>query len=135
MRWFAGAYSEGSLCVSEEEVWVQEHVIAQYRWGVTVVMATREKVEDSEEKEAWPTHLVLICFTYHVGSLVMVVSVLVSRPRAVAFWFGRVFNPEVDERPAAHEVLLDAAREAGHGRKRKLPSSATLEEDESTIYL
>jgi hypothetical protein len=32
----------------------------------------------------------------------------------VFVWFRRVFNGEVDKGPAAHEVLLDAAREACH---------------------
>lgn len=42
---------EGSCCVSEEDVCVQKHVIAQCRWDVTVVMATREQIEDSEGKK------------------------------------------------------------------------------------
>ena len=42
-----------------------------------------------------------------------------SRSR-FARWQRGIFDPEVDERPAAHQVLLDAARKACHLEWRKL---------------
>lgn len=49
----------------------------------------------------------------------MAVMVASSRSR-FAWWQRGIFDPEVDERPAAHQVLLDAARKACHLEWRKL---------------
>ena len=49
------------------------------------------------------------------------VSVVVASSRSrFARWQRGIFDPKVDKRPAAHQVLLDAAREACHLVWRKL---------------
>lgn len=43
------------------------------------------------------------------------VSVVMASSRfRFAWWDGRIFDPKVDKRPAAHQVLLDTAGEGCH---------------------